>query len=99
MKELEDFIAPTEDIELQIVEFCLNKLKLEFGEFWYNWFTSNNKSNATVHINCNKDNIRKLREKFSMLPFVNCIFKVQKNPMEASDFKTQYYIHFKVKQS
>ena len=44
------FPAPTEELELKLVEFCLNELHIPFGEFWYMWFVANVKGSHCVDI-------------------------------------------------
>ncbi len=93
------FIAPTEELETEIIEFCLNKLNLTFGEFWYNWFSSSRvktNGNHTIHINTNEEiDITKLKSTFSNISFVKDIFKIVRNNSIGDEYIYQYYIHFK----
>lgn len=100
MRELrENFIAPTEELEAQIVDLAMS-LDIPFGEFWYKWFDSNIKPNHTVHLECNIGDLTdKVKASFLALPFVEKIFKVQLVPLpDYCEFRFQYYIHFKSKQ-
>lgn len=103
--------APTEEQELVIINFCLDKLNLSFGEFWYKWFSSSrvkNNGNHTVHIDTNtKLDINLVKKEFSTLPFFVSMLEIKEinvhscysasdlKELEAEMFKYQYYIHFK----
>lgn len=97
---MEKFKAPTENIELEIVEFCINILGLDISQFWYDWFTSASKTNATLHINCCSIGMKKfIRENISKLSFVNKIHEVKELNLEnyeTNDFPIKYTIHFKL---
>ncbi len=98
-KVKKNFVAPTEELEAQIVDLAVS-LGIPFGEFWYEWFDSNIKPNHTVHLDCNIGTLTdKVKASFLALPFVEKIFKVQLVSLpDYHDFKFQYYIHFKSKQ-
>lgn len=49
---------PTEQLELNVIEYCMNVLGLPFGEFWYEWFPSNKIDNYALHITCNVNGLR-----------------------------------------
>jgi len=67
--------APTQEIENEIVNFCLNELKIPFGDFWYEWFSSNKKDNFNLRIKTvNKIDIN--REQLLRLTFIKTIFKI-----------------------
>lgn len=96
------FIAPTEKIELELIEFCIEKLGLNFGEFWYQWFNSNNPNNITIHLDCNNNKlIDKIKKEMCNLSFFNSFHKIDLINMERfnnpEDFSFKYYIHFKKK--
>lgn len=100
-KETTNFIAPPE-IETEIIDYCVETLKLSIGEFWYKWFDSNKDGNHTIHIDTNNSSLQEtITKTFSDLDFVDKIFKVQKCDYmpgeDIDDFKFQYYIHFKAK--
>ena len=72
------FKAPTEELELEIVEFCINVLGLGMEHFWYDWFTSNNINNATLHINCCSLGMKDfLTKNISKLSFVGKIHEIR----------------------
>ena len=90
------FKAPTEDLEKQIVEFCMNELGFELGEFWYSWFTSRNTENASLHIDCNIKGLSEvISYKLAKQNFIDKIFKIQECPMHDEEFEIKYHIHFK----
>jgi hypothetical protein len=96
------FPAPTEEIELNIVEYCLNVLGLQFGEYWYKWFNSNKSEtnhNHTLQIECNVSNLSdKIRASLPTVLNIEKIHKIQEIPLpEWCDFRYQYFIHFKSK--
>lgn len=96
------FKAPTEELELEIVEFCLNTLGLGMGQFWYDWFTSHNINNATLHINCCSLGMKDfLTKNISKLSFVGKIHEIREmdisNFIEPEEFPIKYTIHFKIK--
>jgi len=95
------FKAPTEDIELELINFCVEQLELGFGDFWYQWFTSNNIDNASIHIDCNDDNLtEKIRKQFSSLSFFDFFHKggIKLISMpEYTEFRYKYHLHIKLK--
>ena len=96
------FSAPTDALELIIVEYCLDILKLQFGEFWYKWFPSHShkeNNNHSMHIECDVQWLRDtLVKTFPQVSFVNKVFKIQEIPLpEYCEHRVQYYIHFKMK--
>jgi hypothetical protein len=96
------FLAPTEELEEVIVNFCLNDLEIPFGEFWYEWFSSSRvekTGNHSIHINTN-NKLTNLKDLFKKLPFVQNIYKITeidmvKINMAEGNFKYKYHIHFK----
>ncbi len=94
------FPAPTEDIELEIVELCL-QVGLPFGEFWYNWFDSSDKpkENHTLHINCKVPWVGQTLKKEILNLKTFKIIKIHKYDLvilpEDQEFQFQYYFHFK----
>jgi hypothetical protein len=59
------FVAPNQEIENEIINFCLNEFNIPFGDFWYNWHNSNKYGNHILDIesvnkvNINRDNLKK----------------------------------------
>jgi len=98
------FTAPNEKLEIAIIEYGINTLKIPFGEFWYKWFDSHrNKenNNSTLHFECNDGTLlEKIKETFPMIEELNFLkfheIKVI-SLSEWNDFKFQYFIHFKTK--
>lgn len=72
------FPAPTEEIELKMVNYCMDTLHLPFGEFWYAWFPAHAKNrNQTVHIECNVDGLEEIiRQTFSNVVEVEKFHKI-----------------------
>lgn len=67
-----EFTVPMQ-IELEIVEFCLNELKIPFGDFWYEWFNSNKEGNHSLKIyTCGVVDIS--REQLFKLSFIKRLF-------------------------
>lgn len=97
--ENKTFKAPTEELEQQIIEFCLNVLGFALGGFWYKWFTSNNPDNATVHICCCSSGYSEMiRKEFASLPFVESVYKVTECNTPHEEEPYMYHVHFKLKQ-
>lgn len=91
-----NFLAPTEDIELEIVEYCINVLQLDFASFWYQWFDSSKTGNHTMHITCNKDVLDGLIRTFQTMSFVKEVLSIKKLDVHAyEDDIFLFYIHFK----
>jgi hypothetical protein len=91
-------IALTQEIENEIVNFCLNELQIPFGDFWYEWFNSNKKGNFTLHIKSN-GNISITKEKLFKLSFIKKIFKLSFFNKRSygyfeDDLCYEYIIHF-----
>ena len=101
------WIAPTEKLEQDLIDFCVSELNLPFGEFWYKWFASSrvkDNGNHTIHIDTSHViDETFLRSKLITLPFVEKIFKVQRIHIHgldvlddlAGEYKYQYFIHIK----
>ena len=101
------FKAPNESVELAIVNFCIEKLGLEFGQFWYEWFKSRSERNQNLKIYCSVKGLRnKIREELSVydeFPAIEKIHELTEYDFTESDFwhddlKICYMIHFKTKE-
>lgn len=98
------FVAPTEGLEMELIDFCTEDIKLPFSDFWYDWFSSSRvktTGNHNIHINTNtKLDTKELKEKFLKVRFVESIFEVIEIDMHNIEnfdveFRYQYVIHFK----
>ena len=93
------FIAPTEAIELAIINYCVEELELPFGEFWYKWFDHNKENNHGIHIECNVVGLRnRIMNTLKKLDTVELVkfFEVREVPLpDYCEYKYQYFIHFK----
>lgn len=93
-----NFIAPNQEIENEIVNFCLDELKIPFGDFWYNWFNSNKECNHTLHI-LSVNNVDVNRENLKKLSFVKRIFNLKVIDLNLINHKVDdisyiYYVVF-----
>jgi hypothetical protein len=101
-------VAPTNELEIELVSLCIEKLGLTFGEFWYKWFSSSSvlaTGNHTIHINSNQRiKLDTLRAEFSKLPFFVKMLRLNEidihklyegQSIEEVEFRYQYFIHFK----
>jgi len=79
-------------------------LGLPFGEFWYQWFDTNNPNTMMLHIDCNDGKIdNKIKDEFEHLSFFDSFIKggIKKLDMtkfespEGFDFK--YHLHIRKK--
>lgn len=96
-----DFVAPTEELELKLVEYCLNVLNLEFGDFWYDWFPSKIKGNHNIQITSyGKVDEKVLRETFLKYFEGLKIFSIQildiSQHVEIGEFTCLTIIHTKL---
>lgn len=94
--------APTEELESVIMNYCMNVLKLPFGEFWYKWFESSSyeqTKNMSLHIECNDGKlIEVIKQTLNKIPEIPIqkYFKLQCLPLpEYCDYKFLYHLHFK----
>ena len=98
-RQLSNFTAPPE-MEIKIIDFCVETLNLSIGDFWYKWFDSNKEGNHTIHIDTSNPSLEEtLQKTFLKLDFVDSVFKIQKCDVigDVDEFLFQYFIHFKAK--
>ena len=92
-------IAPTEKIELAIVNYCVETLGLEFGEFWYKWFDSNKEDNHSLQIECDVAGlVEKIRKTLKQHDDINVVSFYELREIPLPDYcenRYQYNIHFK----
>lgn len=96
-----NFPAPTEELELKLVEYCMNVLNLEFGDFWYDWFPSRLIGNHNIQISSySKVDEKILRETFLKYFDAVKIFSIQildiSNHVEIGEFTYLTIIHTKL---
>jgi len=105
MKEIK-FPAPSEELELKLVDFCLNKLNLKLGEFWYQWFQAasfDKTGNSMIVIQTNHNHLLgTIKDKIGNAFDIEKIHSVKLLDisnwvMYNEDFKLNYRIHVKFK--
>lgn len=94
------FTAPTEELELELIKFCIEVLNLNLGEFWYKWFPAKRvllNKNHTLHIECNQPNlIILIGDKFPEYFGFEKFYEIRMVTLPGyCDFNFQYFIHFK----
>ncbi len=94
-----NFKAPLE-IELEIVEYSLNKLNLNLDDFWYNWFLPNNPTTRVLHfvtnVKIDTEQAKDLVKSISSLKVIKIFEVIGGSLPEEEDFKYLYRIHFKI---
>jgi hypothetical protein len=110
MRRESTFPAPTQKLELKLVELAINEFNLNLDNFWYNWFPANIKNNHSLHLNSDvliDSNL--IREKFKLYFDVTKIFSIKIIDLHKlhqfyadeidevyEDFRFKHIIHFKL---